>query len=473
MIACTSGRKERPFWKRGHVWVGAGAAILVILVYLASSRGRLLPAFWRLPAPHPRPAESREERWRQDLDYLAGQLPRLHVNAYHTLPQAEFERAARELDAALPGLNDRQASIELVRLVARIDDAHTRAIPAPSDTEHLLPVRLYWFADGIYVVDAMPGAEQAIGTRLLRISDAGIERACEAIRPLIAYETEQGYENRVTLLVLSPELLEDVGLIEASEEAPFLLERLTGERFEVGLSPVPADAYQSFFGDPEHVPPAEAQSLYGSRPELYYWFEYLPAEQAIYFQFDRCAEQEGRPLEAFYDELFAALDAHPVQRLVVDLRFNGGGNSALLGPFIERLAEHPLNERGKLYVLIGRGTFSSAVLNALELGQETEALFAGEPTAGSANHYGEIKQFVLPNSGMRVQYSTKYFGTGIYGLGSMSAGDYLGAMGYSLRRFPVSEPGVTPVMPDLPIEPTGLDHFAGCDPVLDAALSRP
>jgi hypothetical protein len=446
------------------------AVTAVVLLYLAASRGRLLPAFWRLPSPHPRPAETREGRWQQDLNYLARELPRLHVDGYHTLSKPEFERAVQDLSARLPTLSDRLATLELVRLVARFGDAHTRAIPAPSDEEHLLPVRLYWFADGIYVVDAMPGAEQTIGSRLVRIGESEIERACAAIEPLISHETELGYKNRVTLLVLSPELLVDLGLAQDGEEVPLLLEDPTGAQMQVNLHPVPSGEYERFFGDPEHVLPVDEQPLYRTHPDLYYWFEVLPQERALYFQYDRCAEQEGRPLDAFYDELFAAIEAGPVERLIVDLRLNGGGSSTLLGPFVRRLAEHPLNQEGKLYVMIGRGTFSSAVLNALQLKQETEALFVGEPTAGSANHYGEIKRFVLPNSGMRVQYSTKYFGTGIYDLGPMNAGDYLGAVGYSSRFFPVSESKVTPVMPDLQIAPTGADHFAGRDPALEAVL---
>ena len=33
----------------------------------------------------------------------------------------------------------------------------------------------------------------------------------------------------------------------------------------------------------------------------------------------------------------------------------------------------------------------------------------GTPTMGKPNHYGEVRTFNLPNSGLRVSYSTKYF----------------------------------------------------------------
>ena len=33
----------------------------------------------------------------------------------------------------------------------------------------------------------------------------------------------------------------------------------------------------------------------------------------------------------------------------------------------------------------------------------------GEATGGEPNHYGEVKQFELPNSEKPIRYSTKYF----------------------------------------------------------------
>jgi hypothetical protein len=56
-----------------------------------------------------------------------------------------------------------------------------------------------------------------------------------------------------------------------------------------------------------------------------------------------------------------------VQRLVVDLRLNGGGNSAILDPWITEIKSSPLNKKGHLFVIVGRATFSSAIMNAVRL----------------------------------------------------------------------------------------------------------
>ena len=36
-------------------------------------------------------------------------------------------------------------------------------------------------------------------------------------------------------------------------------------------------------------------------------------------------------------------------------------------------------------------------------------IFVGEETGGKPNHFGEVRSFKLPNSGLEVSYSTKYF----------------------------------------------------------------
>lgn len=91
---------------------------------------------------------------------------------------------------------------------------------------------------------------------------------------------------------------------------------------------------------------------------------------------------------------------------------------------------------------------------------------AREGTSGSLGHYGEMKSFVLPNTGMRVTYATKCFPTGLAGATTFNTGDILGALGYTIPAFPVSDPGAATFEPDVHIAPTAADYAAGRDLVL-------
>ena len=68
-----------------------------------------------------------------------------------------------------------------------------------------------------------------------------------------------------------------------------------------------------------------------------------------------------------------------------------------------------INRKENLKVIIGRETFSSALLNAYEFKFDTNAEIIGEPSGGKPNCYGEILKFTLPNSRFIVSYSTRYY----------------------------------------------------------------
>jgi C-terminal processing protease CtpA/Prc len=115
----------------------------------------------------------------------------------------------------------------------------------------------------------------------------------------------------------------------------------------------------------------------------------------------------------FCDSVFRTIAANGSDRLVVDLRFNNGGDNSLDDEFIQRLVRAPtINRAGHIYIIVGRKTFSAAVNLAAELERHTPAILVGEPTAAPANHYGETHRLTLPHSGLTVLYSTLYWQSG-------------------------------------------------------------
>jgi len=194
--------------------------------------------------------------------------------------------------------------------------------------------------------------------------------------------------------------------------------------------------------DGTKVPPP----LWRRRPGLPYWVEYQANENIIYFQYRACVDLPGYPFEETRTDLEDLLGEHKSAALVIDLRDNSGGDSSILDRLIDSLKNNPeVNRRGRLFVLTGRNTFSSAILNAARLRTETQAVFVGEPTGGAPNHFGEIRAFELPNSRIRVWYSTKYF------------------------RY--SDENVNAIVPDVLAEPTFSDYRNGTDAVLEAVIA--
>nr|WP_053912259.1 S41 family peptidase [Aneurinibacillus migulanus] len=179
-----------------------------------------------------------------------------------------------------------------------------------------------------------------------------------------------------------------------------------------------------------------------------YWYTYLKNEKTLYFAYNQCKDSSDKPFPTFVDELFQTVEENQVQRFIVDLRHNAGGSSDLFGIFIEKIKQHPeLNQKGRLYVAIGRKTFSAAVLNAVQLRDETNAILIGEPTSNKPNHFGQVARFMLPASGLTVSYSTKYFHP--------------------------SRTETESIYPDVRVPLISYDFFAGKDSVLETIFGYP
>jgi hypothetical protein len=118
-------------------------------------------------------------------------------------------------------------------------------------------------------------------------------------------------------------------------------------------------------------------------------------------------EPGGEHFSKFVARLFAHVDSLGSRRLLLDLRGNGGGNNYLNQPLVHALIMRPgLDQVGRLFVIVDRGTFSAAVSLAADLQRETHALFVGEPTGAAPNSPGDPAHLKLPASGLVVRIST-------------------------------------------------------------------
>ena len=117
-------------------------------------------------------------------------------------------------------------------------------------------------------------------------------------------------------------------------------------------------------------------------------------------------EAEDLSMEDFAALVRADLDAGSYGRVLLDLRNNGGGSDGVIWPLLEVLREE-MDAGTELVGLIGEATFSSALINAVEI-QEMGGVLAGEAAGGSVCHFGAVQGFSLPNSKVRGQLSSKY-----------------------------------------------------------------
>jgi hypothetical protein len=120
------------------------------------------------------------------------------------------------------------------------------------------------------------------------------------------------------------------------------------------------------------------------------------------------SQQLGREsINAFTTRMVDFAEAHDAERLVVDLRANHGGNQRRVSALVERIGRAASNNaRGRLFVLMGRKTYSSAVVYASMLANNTRAVFVGEPTGQGPRFYSVASVVELPHSRLEFEISS-------------------------------------------------------------------
>jgi hypothetical protein len=380
------------------------------------------------------------DAWREDLRYLAAELPRRHINAFHTVSREAFAYEVSKLDAAIPRLGADEIVASLMRTVALVGDGHTHLDLPPNSPRY--PIELHWFGEELRVVAAGAPHHSLVGARVIGVGTTALADLMTRITPLVPRgETAGRTRFTATMQLTSPEVLHGLSVISDRSQAPFVFENAAGERVTVTLSPARLGDFSSW-----RMVGGEKQPLYLQRLNERWWTEVLPETQTIYFSFT------GYPPDAEFRERATALarllDESRARRLVIDLRRNQGGDfqrfQAFLLPLIE--SRPAINRAGGLFVIIGPGTFSAAGVNALDLRKRAHAILAGAAAGIRPNHYGDHGDFRLPNSGLRVSYSTRY------------------------HRFGAETD--LEIAPDKAIDPTWDEFRSGRDPVMEWILSR-
>ncbi len=380
--------------------------------------------------------DSSDSLWIADLEVFEEELPARHKNLFFKMTPEDFAARVRELRERLPGLEPYERVISLMKIVASVGDSHTMINADYSGLFRKLPVLTEWFSDGLYVMTTVPEYGDFLGERVVRVGNADVEELLDALEAVIPHENYPQLMQRAPLYMMIPEVLAALGVADSPDSVGFSFESGTSVKF-------PAMSALSRFNWTSVQDSLRCETpLYLQNPDSSYWHAYLEDEGTLYVQYRRCSEMKGRPFFDFTREVLALIDEKDVAKLVFDMRLNGGGNSALATPLIDGIAgRESINKRGSLFVVVGRETYSSAILNALEFRSKTDAIFVGRPTGGKPNHYGEVRFFPLPNSRIIVTYSTKYF-----------AG---------------SDEDAQSFMPDMEVE-NSFDDYSSCrDPVME------
>ncbi len=373
------------------------------------------PTFQTLAALVDTGAMSRTEGWCYDISFLETEVKRMHYSPFRKVSQEEFENDLRKLQGEVPQLTDNQITVGLMRAMRKIGDGHTGISPDLLRAwDHTVPLQFGLFSEGLFVTSAEPRHAELVGAQVLRIGDHTIEQVIQALTPTVHQDNVQGVIRGATDRLRYPQVLSGLGLQSETDSIRLTVLAHDGKERTLTVQAAATDPqFNRIRGHPDwptvHGTSQASIPVYLKDRHLPYRFEQLD-DKTVYFQFNVVTNDPSEPFDRFVNRLFEHIDANRIHKLIIDLRWNNGGNSLLLPPLVRALIRaETINRPGHLFLIIGRYTFSAGMNAATYIEAETEAVLVGEPTPSSPNFVGESNIISLPYSGVRVSISDIYW----------------------------------------------------------------
>jgi hypothetical protein len=393
----------------------------------------------------PSASPTRDEAWQIAIDTLISEREQIHPNPYQGIDKAVYRAAADELAEQIPKLNDDQALAGITRLAAMPGwngrEGHSGIFPfLPEDGTHAYPLRFWRFSDGLVITTARAPYEDLIGSRVTAVAGKPIDEVMALVEPMAPRDNPSNLLAYGPLYMRQSELLAGVGVIERVGPAVFSVVDRDGNARDATVEPIPAaDDVVWTNALPLILPTRDAMWLHDQDERI--WWRFLEDSKTLYVQYN-----EVMSTGSAADEILARVAQGGVERVVVDLRNNGGGDNHTYGQLLEALQDPSIDRPRRLVVLIGRLTFSAAGNFATEVEAKTGAIFVGEAMGSSPNMYGDVRRTPLRTIGHDVYIASTYH--------QLSTADDL--------RITIE--------PDVSVPYSSDDYVSDRDPQLEAAI---
>lgn len=376
--------------------------------------------------------------WNHDLDLLVRDVETVDPGAFVKMPKRQFLASVAKLKADLPRLTEEQRMVRAMQIVGAIGDSHTQLEPDNPHFAYWYSFRLYQFTDGYFITAAFKTDADLAGAQVLEIAHKPVGTVVNATRALRGKDTQFAALEE-TFVVSSPPLMKGLGFAEPDGSLWIKARLVNGQIVERRLQPRKADDpkftddaatfdwhFRAEMGGPPIGTEADWISAYNSatyadfrttdlmRPlrlmNRRLWVtKALPDKSAYYIQLNFIGDRPDETMDSFFRKALSEVDQLKPKSLIVDVRYNFGGDGSRNIPMIHEFIKREDNPPWKnLYIITGRRTLSAAVMFIAHFQTHVPCSFIGEPAEAPLDHYGDATNIRFNRIGARLSLSTLY-----------------------------------------------------------------
>ena len=334
-------------------------------------------------------------------------------NSFDKEKRSSFINQIMDLIDNIPTLSDAEIIYEMQRIIATLSDAHS-SLTLPLTECFPFTVEEFYSDEGVELRIVRIPAEyrEALYGKLVAINGVPIEDVIERLSEYISYENENIMMFHLTDLLYNAvlvrkEALQVIGVLGAEEDTVQL--EVVTEQGEHIVAEVPAVTQEENLEIKRVKGDWYSSDKFSltSYQKTNYWHEYTEETGTLYVRFNREREMTQYRYSAFIEDIVSSVKESSPKKLIVDLRYNFGGNMSVSQDFIDAFLKMNFNQ---IYILIDGNSYSNAVTLATELHQKLpDSLLVGTPAGQSPNFFAAADSYKLPNSGYSFTVSDVYY----------------------------------------------------------------
>lgn len=385
----------------------------------------------------------------EDIDYMLNELEKNHLSFYFRTSKQAIYKLFDQIKSK--GINNETEFIYAIRLLLKlINDPHTY-VSTPID-RRIFPFDIKIIENKAVIVAVYNEKfKKYIGSIITSINGKAINDILAELEKIIVYDNSNWLRYQQEFALSEPFELSLLPIFANANNWEFTLLSPSGEKA------IMVDGYSE----------KELNTSIANKQQNM-TIKVLEEHNAIYIVYNRCREKSEGQMQELINNLAAILMTKSIGNVIIDIRGNTGGNSEIIRPLIDFLTSHNLN----IIALIDHGVFSSGIMAALYL-KTNGAILIGTSVGEDQNSFGECKYIELPNSKIKVSYSTKYF----YYDPESNEINYIKEDKKAFEDFaknPKNQVFFKPFIidPDIDAIETYEDFINGKDVVLQAAIAR-
>lgn len=333
----------------------------------------------------------------------------LASQAHNIQAKATFETAVEQLLQRLPYLTDAEIVVELHRTASILGDNHFDIILSqlePTGETAIYPLSFRWLTDGFYLLTTVESFEHALNHRIAYINGREIDEVFESFRNLWNVENIYNAKSTFARLLNNPVMLDAIGLYY-DKQVTFALTNADGALAEVTLTKndqilVDTLTAVSFPIFPIHSNESDNLPMFmdirGSNGTGHNWFYFIEKYEILYIRLELYMQNinpETGMFAPFVEDVKAAFETKSPVAVVIDARYNPGGDNAYLADLFEFLAQH--TTPGMLFHFIDEGSMSASLLGAAHL-KSLGATLVGQPIGQNTDFFGFHTGSSAPNT---------------------------------------------------------------------------